>query len=211
MDQWIAMLLLISAFWLLQIRKISDSVPILVFQSVVLALTAGIMWYETGLTHLLVAAVLTLIVKAVIIPYILHYTIKKIDVHRQVERITPKHTSIFIAIILSMAGFYVTSRLHLPSTKIGEPYLPISLVLVFLGTFIMIDHKKALMQGVGLITIENGLYLVALSISNGMPMMVEFGIFFDMLVTVIIIGILSFRIHSAFDSLNIENMRKLKG
>jgi hydrogenase-4 component E len=211
MDQWIAMLLLISAFLLLFIRKISDSVPILVFQSFVLTLSAAYMWYQTGLSHLLIAALLTLIVKVVIIPYILHFTIKKIDVDRQVERITSKYTSLFIAIILSMAGFYVTSRLNLPSTKFGEPYLPISLVLVFLGTFIMIDHKKALMQGIGLITIENGLFLVALSISYGMPMMVEFGIFFDMLVTVIIIGILSFRIHSAFESLNTENMQKLKG
>jgi hydrogenase-4 component E len=211
MDQWIAMLLLLSAFWLLQIRKISDSVPILVFQSFILAFTAGFLWYETGLSHLLVAAILTLIVKAVIIPYVLHYTLKKIDATREIERITPKYTSLLIAILLSVAGFYITSRLHLPSAEFGEPYLPISIVLVFLGTFIMIDHKKALMQGVGLITIENGLFLVALSISYGMPMMVEFGIFFDMLVTVIIIGILSYRIHSAFESLNIENMRKLKG
>lgn len=211
MDQWIAMLLLISAFWILLIRKISDCVPILAFQSFILTLTAGVMWYETGLFHLLVAALLTLIVKTIIIPYILHYTIKKIDVNRQVERMTPKYTSLLIAILLSVAGFYITSSLHLPSTKIGEPYLPISLVLVFLGTFIMIDHKKALMQGVGLITIENGLFLIALSVSYGMPMMVEFGIFFDMLVTVIIIGILSFRIHSAFESLNLEKLRNLKG
>lgn len=211
MDQWLAMLLLISAFWLLIIRKISDSVPILVFQSLILAIASAVMWVETGLSHLLVAALLTLIVKALIIPYILRYTIKKIDSVRQVERITPKHTSILIAILLSVAGFYITSRLHLPSTQFGEPYLPISLVLVFLGTFIMIDHKKAIMQGVGLIAIENGLFLVALSISYGMPMMVEFGIFFDMLVTVIIIGILSFRINSAFESLNTENMRNLKG
>jgi hydrogenase-4 component E len=211
MDQWIALLLLLSAFWLLQIRKISDTVPILVFQSLILALTAGVMWMETGLSHLLVAAILTLIVKVVIIPSILHYTIRKINIHREVERLTQKYTTLFISILLSVAGFYITSRLHLPSTKFGEPYLPISLVLVFLGTFIMIDHKKALMQGVGLITIENGLFLVALSISYGMPMMIEFGIFFDMLVTVIIIGILSFRIQSAFESLNTENMRNLKG
>ena len=205
------MLLLVSAIWLLQIRKIGDSVPILSFQSFILALTAGAMWYQTKLSHLLVAALLTLIVKAIIIPSILHYTIKKIDVHRRVERVTSKYTSLLIAIILSMAGFYVTSRLHLPSTKFGAPYLPVSITLVFLGTFIMIDHKKALMQGIGLITIENGLFLVAQSISYGMPMMVELGIFFDMLVTVVIIGILSLRIHSTFESLNIENMRNLKG
>ncbi|MCL6585522.1 MAG: hydrogenase [Anoxybacillus sp.] len=211
MEQWIAMLLLISAIWLLQIRKISDSVPILAFQSFVLALTAGAMWYETKLSHLLIAALLTLVVKAMIIPAILHYTIKKIDVHRQVERVTSKYTSLLMAIILTVAGFYVTSRLHLPSTKFGEPYLPVSITLVFLGAFIMIDHKKALMQGIGLITIENGLFLVAQSISYGMPMMVELGIFFDMLVTVVIIGILSLRIHSTFESLNIEKMSNLKG
>ncbi|MCZ0754998.1 hydrogenase [Anoxybacillus sp. J5B_2022] len=211
MEQWIAMLLLISAIWLLQIRKISDSVPILAFQSFVLALMAGAMWYETKLSHLFVAALLTLIVKAIIIPAILHYTIKKIDVHRRVERVTSKYTSLLIAIILSVAGFYVTSRLHLPSTKFGAPYLPVSITLMFLGTFIMIDHKKALMQGIGLITIENGLFLVAQSISYGMPMMVELGVFFDMLVTVVIIGILSFRIHSTFESLNIEKMSNLKG
>jgi hydrogenase-4 component E len=211
MDQLIAILLLFSAFWLLQIKKINDSVPILFFQSFVLSLSTGYLWYKTGLSHLFFAALLTLAVKAVIIPYILHYTIKKMGAHHQVERITPKHTSLLIAILLSVAGFYITSRLHLPSTEFGEPFLPISLVLVFLGTFIMIDHKDALMQGVGLITIENGLFLVALSISNGMPMMVELGIFFDMLVAVIIIGILSFRIHSAFESVNIEKMRNLKG
>lgn len=211
MNQWIALLQLVSAISLLQIQKVSDSVQIVAFQSFVLSLTAGLMWYETRYPHLLIAALLTLIVKAMIIPYILYFTIKKINVYRQVERVTSKHTSFLIAIILSVAGYYITSRLHLPSTKFGEPYLPVSIILVFLGTFIMIDHKKALMQGVGLITIENGLFLVALSVSYGMPMMVEFGIFFDMLVTVIIIGILSFRIHSTFESLNTENMRKLKG
>ena len=103
-------------FGFYKFEKISDSVPILAFQSFILAVTAGIMWYETGLPHLLIAALLSLIVKGAVIPYILHYTIKKIDVHRKVERVTSQYTSLFIAIVLSMAGYYVTSRLHLPST-----------------------------------------------------------------------------------------------
>ena len=83
--------------------------------------------------------------------------------------------------------------------------------MIFLGTFIMIDHKKAIMQGVGLITIENGIFLIAESIAYGMPMVVEFGVFFDLLVSVVVIGILMFRIYSTFDSLSTENMQKLKG
>ncbi|GAX89842.1 hydrogenase [Effusibacillus lacus] len=211
MDQVIAMSLLISTLMLFQIRKISDSVGILAFQSVILSLTAGAMWYKTGFSHLLTAAVLTLLVKAIVIPSILQYTIKKIDIKREVERFTSKYTSLFIALALSVAGFYLTSRLQLPGTEHGEPYLAVSIILIFLGTFLMIDHKKAIMQGIGLITIENGLFLVAESLSYGMPLMVELGIFFDILVTVIVIGILSFRIHSTFESLNTEKMQNLKG
>lgn len=211
MEQMIAMILLISTLLLLQIRRISASVGILAFQSVILAFTAGVMWYKTGITHLLTAAILTLLVKAILIPGILQFTIKKTDINREVERFTSKYTSLLIALVLSVAGYYVTDRLNLPGTVSGESYLPVSVILIFLGTFIMIDHKKAIMQGVGLITIENGLVLVAQSISYGMPMIVELGIFFDMLVTVIVIGILSFRIHSAFDSLNTEKMQNLKG
>ncbi|MDP4126965.1 MAG: hydrogenase [Bacillota bacterium] len=209
MDQWIAILLLISTLLFFLIRKISESIPIMVFQSLILVLTPIVMWYKTGFTHLLMAASFTLVVKVIIIPYILYYTLKKID--RDVERFTSKYTSLIIALGLSVLGFYVTARLHLPTTEFGGRFLPISIILVFLGTYIMIDHKKSLMQGVGLITIENGLFLVAQSISYGMPMIVELGIFFDMFVSVVIIGLLSFHIHSTFESTNVEKLKNLKG
>lgn len=203
--------LLISTLMLFQIRKISDSISILAVQAVLLSLTACVMWLKTGIAHLLVAAVFTLLVKALLIPYILYYTIKKIGIKREVERFTARYTSLLIALVLSAMGYYISSNLNLPSTKLGATYLPVSVILIFLGTFIMIDHKKAIMQGVGLITIENGIFLIAESIAYGMPLVVEFGIFFDMLVSVIVIGILLFRIHSTFDSLDTEKMQKLKG
>lgn len=211
MEQWIAMALLISTLWLFFIRRINDSIAILAFQSFVLSLSAGLIWYKTGISHLLLAAALTLLVKAILIPYILQYTIKKIGIKREVERFTSKSVSLLIALTLSVIGFYVTSHLDLPGKEFSQSFLPVSIILIFLGTFIMIDHKKAIMQGIGLITIENGLFLVAQSMSYGMPLMVELGIFFDVLVTVIVIGILSFRIHSTFDSLNTEKMQNLKG
>ena len=211
MDQWIAIVLLASTLMMFQTRKIGDCVRILAFQSAVLAFAAAWMWRETGISHLLVAAVLTLLVKAIVIPCILWYTVKKVGIEQKVERLTSKWTSLLIAPALSVAGYGLTSQLNLPGTEHGQSYLPVSVILLFLGTFIMIDHKKAIMQGVGLITIENGLFLAAESLSYGMPLMVELGIFFDLLITVVIIGILSFRIHSTFDSLSTEKMQNLKG
>lgn len=211
MDQWIAFALLASALMLMQIRKISDAVYLLSFQSALLALLSVYMWTQTGLSHLLIAAFLTLVVKAAAIPLILLYTIKKIDIKREAERFTGKYTSLLLGIALSVAGFYVTSRMQVPDTELGRSFFPVAIIMIFLGMLVMIDHKKAIMQGIGFIMIENGILLTAQSVSYGMPLLVELGIFFDMLVSVIVIGILSFRIQETFESLNTEKMKNLKG
>ena len=67
------------------------------------------------------------------------------------------------------------------------------------------------MQGIGVIVIENGLFLLTQAISYGMPLAVELGIFFYLFVDVVIIASLSFRIHSVFHSLNTEKMQDLRG
>lgn len=211
MDQWIAFALLVSALMLMQIRKISDAVYLLSFQSALLALLSVYMWTQTGLSHLLIAAFLTLVVKAAAIPLILLYTIKKIDIKREAERFTGKYTSLLLGLALSVAGFYVTSRMQVPDTELGRSFFPVSIIMIFLGMLVMIDQKKAIMQGIGFIMIENGILLTAQSVSYGMPLLVELGIFFDMLVSVIVIGILSFRIQETFESLNTEKMKNLKG
>lgn len=211
MEHLIGTLLLLSTLLLFQINKIRHCVGILVFQSLVLSLITVGMWMKTGFVHLLITAILTVTVKAILIPLILYYTVKKTGRDRGVERITSKSVSFMVALLVSLVGFSITSRLDLPGVQYGQPYLSISIILILLGTFILIDHKKAIMQGVGLIIMENGLFLVAASICYGMPLIVELGIFFDLLVTVIVIRSLSLRIQSTFNSLNIENMRRLKG
>lgn len=211
MEQWIAMVLLFSTLLTLQIRRVVDTVGVLSFQSLVLALSAGLMWYRTGVAGLLVAAILTLAVKAVLIPLILRYTIRKLRIKREVEPITSKTVTLMAGLAIAVIGYTLTSRLQLPEVGPGRLFLPVSVTMVFLGTFIMMNYKKAIMQAVGLITIENGLFLVGQSIGFGMPLLIELGIFFDMLVMVVIIGILASRIQTTFDSLNTDELTRLKG
>ncbi|HJV46878.1 MAG TPA: hydrogenase [Bacillota bacterium] len=209
--QSIATSLLVSTFLLFLTRRITTAVKILSLQSFILTISVGIVWQITGISHFLIAAILTLIIKAVIIPTILYVTIIKIDVKREVEGLINPYTSLIAAIMLSLFAFYLTIHLNLPHSDFGKPYLPVSLSMIFLGAFIMIVHKKALLQGIGLIVMENGLFLIAMSLGFGMPIFIEMGIFFDLLVTVVIIGMFSYRIHSTFESLNTENLQNLKG
>lgn len=211
LEQVVAILLFVSTFLALQIRRVADTVGVIAFQSFVLAMTAGVLWWRTGAMDLLIAAFLTILVKGLLIPFILRYTIRKLKIKREVEPMTSKTVTLMAGLALAVLGYYVTFRLQLPGDGTGKIFLPVSVIMIFLGTFIMINYKKAIMQGVGLITIENGLFLVAQSLGFGMPLMIELGIFFDMLVMVVIIGILVTRIQSTFDSLNTDRLKRLKG
>ncbi|HEY6950769.1 MAG TPA: hydrogenase, partial [Bacteroidota bacterium] len=76
--------------------------------------------------------------------------------------------------------------------------------------FIMISRKKAVTQIIGLLTMENGLFLSGLSITHGMPLIVEVGIFFDILVAALILGLFVFRINKSFETIDIAAMRSLR-
>lgn len=211
MDSFVTAILLLSTLFLFRTKKTMDAVIIIAVQSAGLAVIALLMWQKTGMVHLFIAAVLTIVVKTVIIPYILFYTVKKTKANRNVERTMGQFGSIFIALMLVITGQYVASHLSLPGAEHGMRYLATAIILVFLGTLTIINNKQVLMQGIGVIVIENGLFLLTQAISYGMPLAVELGVFFDLFVAVVIIASLSFKIHSAFHSLNTEKMQDLRG
>lgn len=211
LEQILIYSLLVTVISMLQVRKIATSVKLLAFQSILLTILSLVTAFQTETWSLLFTAGLTLTVKAIAIPYILHYTIEKINIKRILEPYISRQLSFSLALVLLIVSYYVTSQLHLPGEESVREFLPVAISLIFLGSLIMIVHKKAIMQGIGLITIENGLFLLTISIFTGMPLIVELGIFFEMLIMVIIIGILSFRIHSAFHSLSTDKLKELKG
>jgi hydrogenase-4 component E len=88
--------------------------------------------------------------------------------------------------------------------------LPVSLAITLLGFFVMISRKKAITQILGLLAMEDGLFFAALSTSYGMPLVVELGVFFDILVSVIIMGIYVYRIKETFDTIDTDILRELK-
>lgn len=211
LEQFLLYGLLIAVIFMLQVRKVATSIKLLVLQSIILTIFSITIALKTNTSALFITAGLTLVIKAIAIPAILHYTIVKIDINRYTEPYMNRQYSLAIALGLLIVSYYVTGQMNLPGNESLNEFLPVSVSLIFLGSFIMIVHKKAIMQGVGLITIENGLFLLTVSIFTGMPLVVELGIFFELLIMVIIIGILSFRIHSAFDSISTDKLKKLKG
>jgi hydrogenase-4 component E len=93
----------------------------------------------------------------------------------------------------------------------GHNTLAVAISLFLIGFFMMINRRKALTQVLALLSLENGLFLAAISLTYGMPLIVELGVFFDVLVAVLVLGILVYRIRETFESMDVSKMRKLRG
>lgn len=198
-------------FSILCSRKLGNIFLLLSVQAILLSGISGIVAFASNITHVYFAAAITLFVKGLLVPAVLFYTLRKIVVVPKVESFLSTRTGIVIGIILVIISFYVTEPDLIAGNPLTKNGLPIAISLVLIGLFLMISRKKALMQVVGLITMENGLYLMTVSTTYGMPLMVELGIFFDLLVGVIIMGVLTYRINQTFDTINTEKLNNLKG
>jgi hydrogenase-4 component E len=179
-------------------------------QSFLLACIAGIVAYSTGKNDLYIISALTLIIKAAIIPYIFIYIIREIKVKREVELYVNISPSLIIGGVLVVISYYLIKSINIIS-ELSSFALSASMSLVSIGLFVMISRKKAIMQMLGILIMENGLFLGAISLTYGMPLLVELGIFFDVLIGVLIMGILIFRINKTFESIDTDLLKTLIG
>lgn len=209
--QALSVVLILSTLGLLWIKRIVTAIKILSAQSFILGLMAMLVAWQTGTADLYVMAALTILMKAIGIPFTLGYTMRKIGVARETEKLIGRELSLLIGGGLLTFGYIVTARLNIAVPNLSREYLPISIAMLLIGLFIMTTHQKAIMQGIGLIVMENGLFLVALVTTYGMPFLVDIGVFLDVFVAVILISMLTYRIDKTFQSTHTENLRRLRG
>ncbi|NJD51838.1 MAG: hydrogenase [Candidatus Methanoperedens sp.] len=202
--------ILVSTFMILGSTRLYSCVRAFGIQSFLLACVAGIVAYSTGKYDIYVVALLTLIIKSAVIPYIFIYIIREIKVKREIELYVNISPSLIIGGTLVVISYYLIRSISIIS-ELSSLALSASMSLVSIGLFIMISRKKALMQMLGILIMENGLFLGAISLTNGMPLLVELGIFFDVLIGVLIMGILIFRINKTFESIDTDLLKNLIG
>ena len=203
-------LILVSTFMILGSTRLYSCVRAFGIQSFLLACVATVVGISTGKIDLYIVAFLTLIIKAAVIPYIFIYIIHEIKVKREVELYVGISPSLIIGGILVVISYYLIRSIDV-ITELSSFALSSSMSLVSIGLFIMISRKKALMQMLGILIMENGLFLGAISLTNGMPLLVELGIFFDVLIGVLIMGILIFRINKTFETIDTDMLKNLIG
>ena len=205
-------ILLISTFGVIVRRGFMGWLSAYRYQTIVLAGITSILAFVTGAWELYIVAALTIVIKAIIIPIVLLRVTSGINVVARYE-LNPYisiRLSAIIAALLVALSYYLTEQIPFKSDPIILTYLPVSISLLLIGLFMMVNRRVALNQVVGLLVLENGLFLFTTTLTRGVPIIIEIGVFIDILVGVIISATLMSRINHTFDNLNVDNLEQLK-
>lgn len=206
----LAALLLLIAFAMLTQRRILSLINLFALQGAVLALSTFVVAFSTNQHHLYWSAGLTLLLKVLLLPWLLHRLIRKLNVRWDVETLINIPTTMLVGISLVIFSFNLAAPITHLAEGITRGLIGIALASVLLSLLMMLTRRKAVSQVVAFLSLENGLFFAATSATQGMPLVVELGIALDVLVATFIFGIFFFQIRETFDSLDITHMEKLK-
>jgi len=205
-----AALVLLLAFAMLSQRRVLTLINLFALQGLVLATSTALVAWSSNQHHLYYSAALTLVLKVLFLPWLLHRLIRKLNVKWDVETLINIPTTMLIGIALVVFAFNLAGPISEMGGTINKSTLGIAIASVLLSFMMMITRSKAVPQVIGFLAMENGLFFAAITATYGMPMVVELGVALDVLVGMFIIGIFFFQIRATFDSLELKHMENLR-
>jgi hydrogenase-4 component E len=206
----LATILLIIAFAMLSQRRVLSLIRLFAWQGLALAVSTAIVAHTTGQGHLWISAVVTLLLKVLVLPMVLHRLIDQLNVRWDVEPLINVTATMLVGIGLVIFAFTLATPISEMASTVTRSTLGIALASVLLSFLMMIVRRKAIPQVIGFLAMENGLFFAATSATYGMPLVVELGIALDVLVAMLILGVFFFQIREQFDSLDLQHLEKLK-
>lgn len=205
-----AVFLFVTVLLMASARRISTCIVLFSAQCAVMTSQVLAMAYVSNSGEAYVVAALVFVIKVLAIPYALFWIVDHLNAPRDVQASLTPARSVFVMAGLILLSFFAVQP-YARTLGVNEDMLAASVALVLTGALLMVSRKKALMQVVGLLVLENGIFLAALTTTFGMPLVIEMGVFFDLLMCVLLMGIFVFRIRDTFDHLDVSKLRKLRG
>jgi hydrogenase-4 component E len=205
-----ALMLVVQLLMVVQ-RMLLTNIRLFAIQSLFLAGIAAVVAYAHHASHVYVVVVLTIVGKVLFLPWLLKRLVLRIQITQEIEPLLNAPTSMLVCGGLTLLG-YIVARPFTSLERVGNNTLAVAITLLLTGLFLMINRRKAITQVLALLTIENGVTLAAAALTSyGMPLVVELGIFFDVLVAVMVLGILVYRIRESFASMDTSKLNQLRG
>lgn len=190
--------------------RLEGQVRVFGSQSIVLALLSMLIALYSNSLELFGVGVALLVVKGVVIPRVLNRAVAKIGLARVAAPYLGAAPALMVCGALTIAAFYIMAPIAASNPLPTADAIPLAFASVLIGFFIMVNRRRAVTQILGFLMLENGIFLLALLATYGVPFIVEMGVFLDVLVAVLIMEVFVYRIKDNFDSIDVGELGFLK-
>jgi hydrogenase-4 component E len=196
-------------FYALGSSRLSAVIRATALQGVALAVLP-LLVHERIDAHLALVVLGTLAVKGVVIPWLLLRAIRDTAIRREVEPLIGFTTSLLLGAAGTGLALLFSDSLPLAPEHADARLVPAAFATVFTGFLILTTRQKAVVQVVGYLILENGIFLFGLLLIDALPFMVELGVLLDLVVGVFVMGIILHRIQRTFSTMSTAQLSALK-
>lgn len=210
MTEIIIILLGTSMLYVFAVSRIEAYVKTLAFQGVLLFLLVIIDIKDISWLNIAFLSIETLLVKGIAIPLFLLIIIRKNEISREVEPFISQFYSMLIAVGIFIFGFAAAFWSAKTGGEIKPLYFGISIVIIVSSLFLIINRKKIITHILSYMMLENGIFLLSVSVANEMPMLVNIGVLLDLFVGIYLFTIFFNKIEEMYDGSHIDVLTELK-
>ena len=194
------------ALWRRAARGVVNTVRI---QGLAMAAVALVLGLTLHLPLLLVTAALLVVVKGFVIPFLFGRVVALDPASSESDPVVNVPASLVAAAVLTLVAFVSTRPIVASVSGVPVKYVPYGIATVLIGLFVLVSRRKVIAQMVGLLLIDNGIGLVALLSTTGVPLLIELGGTLDVLLVVIVLRVLATRMHRELGVLDLDSLQEL--
>jgi hydrogenase-4 component E len=207
----LSFLFLLMSFLLILRNSLAGQVRMFAIQSGILAALAAVVASFGGRLELFGVAAVFTIIKVIVIPNVLNRTVARIGMQRAVAPYLGTSTTLAVCAVLVVIAFTAMSPITGSDPLPTADGIPLAFAGVLIGLFTTVNRRRALTQILGFLMLENSIFMIALLATYGVPLIVEIGVFLDVLVAVLILEVFVYRIKQNFDSIDVKQLGVLRG
>lgn len=205
----LAAMALFSAFALLAQSRLLSAIHVFAWQGALVAAVAALTGAASGDVNLYISAAITFVLKVLLIPWMLHRLVRRLALERQADPLPYPALTLLAGAAIVVFADWVAAPVAQFEHSATRNVIAISLAIVLLGMLTMVVRRQALAQVLGFMAMENGLFLAAVASTHGMPLVVELGVAFDVLVAMVLFGVFFLQIKDSIDTLDIDRLSQL--
>lgn len=211
---------LLAAVLVLWRRELASIVRVFALQGIALAAIAVLLGAHEERRDLVAVGLGIGALRAGLLPYLMRRALAVLTQDRQwrgdggaetreTQPLVNVAASLLTAALLTLLAYAVARPLTELNPTPATRALPVGLAVVLIGFFVLVTRRRALAQVVGFLLLDNGITATAFLAASGVPLIVELGVSFDVLLAVLVLQILTTRMREAFGTTDIDDLREL--